>query len=195
MPSLNIIDDYLHRFEIIGERRAQLLSFLIKLNLFAIPLYAILILDLSFAPMQKLIADATFSLLSAAGFSPSINGLLISIPIKNGNWGAFINWDCTAWKSMLAFFALVMATKGRQTDVQSTPSWFKGKAAGLMMFLPLIFAANLLRIFFIFYYVRTFDLAYYQIVHDVVWSWGMIFAVLAFWLVWMKKINFNRTIR
>lgn len=183
--TFNIIADH---FSAVNERQAQLLAFLLKLNLFAVPLYAMLLLDLSFAPLQRVIADMTYSLLSAAGYNPAINDLLISVPIKDGSWAAVITWDCTAWKSMLAFFALIMSTN-RTTKVQGTSSQLKVKALGLAIFLPLIFVANLARIFFMFFYVRTFDLAYYQLVHSIVWSWGMILAVLGFWFIWMRRIK------
>lgn len=177
LDALGFIDDFLAtRFPKGGEKHVRMLAFLAKLVIFSIPLYIILIFDLSYVPLQRLVADITVYLLASAGYSPVINDLIISIPIKNGSWGAFINWDCTAWKSMLAFFALLMSTDRAN----------KTKLLGLAVFLPLIFAVNLARIFFMFFYVRTFDLANYQLVHTVVWSWGMIAAVLVFWIVWMR---------
>jgi len=159
------------------EKQIQLLNFLIRLNIFAIPLYIILIFDLSLPGLQKMIADFTYYLLALAGMNPTINDLFISIPIKDGTWGAFINWDCTGWKSMLAFFALVMSV-----DRES-----RTKINGISLFIPIIFIINLFRIFFMFFYVKAFDLAYFEIVHAAVWSWGLIIVVLVFWVVWMKK--------
>src|SRR3989338_7457068 len=159
------------------EKQIQLLNFLIRLNIFAIPLYVILIFDLSLPGLQKLIADFTYYLLALAEMNPTINDLFISIPIKDGTWGAFINWDCTGWKSMLAFFALVAAVD-RKSNV---------KLKGLAIFIPLIFIINIIRIFFMFFYVRTFDLAYFEIVHAAVCSWGLIIVVLVFWVIWMNR--------
>ncbi len=153
----------------------RVLRFIIKFNIFAIPLYVILIADLSFVPLQKFIADFIFNSLNAMGYNPTINELLISIPIKNGDWAATINWDCTGWKSMLALFALIMAT-----DFGTNR-----KLLGLLL-IPVVFAINLLRILFMFFWVKTFDLAYYQTVHSLVWSWGLIFTVLILWFLWMK---------
>src|SRR3990167_3189769 len=79
----------------------RVLKFIVKFNLFAIPLYLVLITGWNWPALQKWIADFTFSNLVAMGYNPSISDLLISIPIKNGDWAAFINWDCTGWKSML----------------------------------------------------------------------------------------------
>ena len=135
------------------EKQTRILNFLIRINVFAIPLYIVLFLGLYITQLQTIVANIEFYLLSSSGFSPSINGLFITIPIKGGSWGAFINWDCTAWKSMFAFFALVMATDYK----------LGSKLKGLAIFLPLIFIVNIARIFFMFYYVRTFDLAYYRL--------------------------------
>ena len=61
----------------------------------------------------------------------------------------------------------------------------KRKLAGLLL-LPIIFLVNLVRIVFMFFYVHAFDLANYQIVHAVIWSWGLILTVIALWLIWMR---------
>jgi exosortase/archaeosortase family protein len=156
----------------------RLLKFLIKLNVFAIPLYVILISGITLPQLQGAVAWITYHLLSAAGIQPSLNGLLISIPISNGTWAAAITWDCTAWKSMLAFFALVMATD----------YGLREKRNGLLFFIPLIFIVNIVRILFMFFYVKTFDLAGYYAVHAIVWSWGMIIVILVFWIIWLKKM-------
>jgi exosortase/archaeosortase family protein len=167
------------------------LKFFIKLNLFAIPLYIILIFDLSFGPLQSAVRDLSAGLMMAIGMQPVVTDYIISIPVINGNWGAFISWDCTGWKSLLAFFALVMAT----------PRSMKQRLYGLAFFLPLIFIINIVRIAFMFYFVGVFGLAYYDLVHAVIWSWGLITVVMAFWIVWMRcftphkarKVKVSRT--
>ena len=153
----------------------RVLKFFVKFNLFAIPLYVILYEGWTLPALQKWIADFTIYALSALGLNPSISDLMIFIPVKNGDWAAVITWDCTGWKSMLAFFALVMAT--------DYPN--KRKMLGLLL-LPVIFVVNLARIIFMFLWVHWFDLANYQLVHSVIWSWGLIFTILILWLVWMR---------
>ena len=153
----------------------RVLKFFIKFNLFAIPLYIILYEGWTLVELQRLIAGTTMNILTGLGLNPTLNGLIISIPIVHGDWAAVINWDCTGWKSLLAYFALVMAT--------DYPA--KRKALGLLL-LPVIFVINLLRIIFMFFYVKTFDLANYQLVHSIIWSWGLILTILILWLIWMK---------
>ncbi len=159
----------------------ELVKFLVKFNLFAIPLYIILFTGWTFVQLQQLTVDLSYQILVITGAEPAVSDFLISIPIKNGNWAAFINWDCTGWKSMIAFFALIM----------STPFTMRKKMYGLLL-IPLIYVINLVRIFFMFLYVRTFDLANYQLVHSVVWSWGLILAILLLWVLWLRTNGFER---
>jgi exosortase/archaeosortase family protein len=152
------------------------LEFFVKLLLFAIPLYVILIFNLSFGPLQAVVRDLAAWLIGAAGMQPTVAGSVISIPLAGGNWGAAISWDCTGWKSMLVFLALVFAT----------PRSMRDRAKGLAIFLPLIFIVNIVRIAFMFYFVQTAGLAYFDLVHAVIWSWGLIAVVLVCWLVWLR---------
>ena len=153
----------------------RMLRFFIKFNLFAIPLYIILYEGWTLPALQRAIADFTVYALTALGINPTMNDLIVSIPVRNGDWGAVINWDCTGWKSLLAYFALVMATDYPM----------KRKLLGMLL-LPVVFAVNLLRIIFMFLYVHWFDLENYKLVHTVVWSWGLILTILVLWLIWMR---------
>lgn len=159
------------------QRHHRILRFLVKFNLFAAPLYLLLLLDWQSAWLQTATADITMALLDATGIAAERAGNLISIPVLNGTWGAFINWDCTGWKSFLALFALVMATD----------FGMKKKAKGLAILLPALFIVNIGRILFMFHFAAGFDLAYFEVAHAVVWSWGLIFAILAFWAAWMRR--------
>ena len=158
-----------------NDKLLRILKFIVKFNVFAIPLYIILFTRFEWVWLEKAVTDITVYFLNGLGFNPTVHDLLISIPIRGGSWAAVINWDCTGWKSMLAFFALVMAT--------DYPA--RRKAMGLLL-IPVIFAINLLRIVFMFFYVRAFDLAYYQAVHTIIWSWGLIITIAALWLLWLR---------
>lgn len=166
----------------------RILRFFIKFNLFAIPLYIVLYEGWTLPVLQRFIADIVVSALTALGYSPSMHDLVISIPVMHGDWAAVINWDCTGWKSLIAYFALVMAT--------DYPN--KRKALGLLL-LPVIFVVNIIRVVFMFLYVKIFDLAHYQLVHSVVWSWGLILTILVLWLIWMKwdftKLKYKKNMK
>jgi len=173
------------RKKIINNRNLiTFIKFLILLNIFAIPLYAILFTGAELYELKAGTADVTYIMLDASGLNPQRSGLLISIPINNGSWAANIDWDCTAWKSMLAFFALVMATG-------LAANFAKKKMLFGMAFIPIIYFVNILRIWFMFWFVKAYDLAYFSIVHTLIWSWGLVFAILVFWFIWMKCSNFT----
>jgi len=154
----------------------RIAKFLVKFNLFALPLYAILLSGYQSAEVVELTAQFVQSLLTAFNIPFERAGLLFSIAVANGNWGAVINWDCVGWKSLLAVFALVMATDYPM----------KKKLRGLAVLLPAVYIANLLRIVFLIWFVSAYDIAYFAIVHAIVWSWGLIFLILASWALWMR---------
>ncbi|MFC2143215.1 exosortase/archaeosortase family protein [Candidatus Aenigmatarchaeota archaeon] len=153
----------------------RILVFLIKFNIFAIPLYIALWLNIQIFELQLITAQIVESLLLSSSIAAVRDGILISIPIVNGNWGAQIIWDCIGWKSFLAYLALVFAT-----DFS-----LKNKLKGLI-FLPVISFVNIIRIWFMFYFVYNFGLTHYQAVHGIVWSWGLIITVVVLWSIWMK---------
>ena len=153
----------------------RILTFLIKFNLLAIPLYLIIVSGFQLGFLKDVTADFTFHMLRLTGIDASIAGNIISIPAENGVFAARIDWDCTGWKSMFALFALIFAT-----DFS-----LRKKMRGLVL-IPAVYLVNLLRIWFMFLFVSDFGLAYYDIVHATVWSWGLILTVLIFWVVWMR---------
>jgi exosortase/archaeosortase family protein len=152
------------------------LKFLVKFNLFAVPLYLILIANLRLELLETFTADITSAILNSMGILLERAGNYIIVPVANGSWGAFINWDCTGWKSFLALFALVMASDFH----------LKNRLKGLAVLLPALFVINIARIVFMFWFVNAFDLAYFDAVHAVIWSWGLIAAILVLWFLWMR---------
>ncbi len=153
----------------------RILKFLVRFNLFAIPLYLIIVSGFQLGFLKDATADFTFHMLRLTGIDASITGNLISIPAENGVFAARIDWDCTGWKSMFALFALIFATDFSM----------RKKLHGLVL-IPAVYIVNLLRIWFMFLFVSDFGLAYYDIVHATIWSWGLILTVLVLWVVWMR---------
>jgi exosortase/archaeosortase family protein len=165
-------------FEFRKKDALRVLKFLIRFNLFAIPLYLIIISGFQWGFLKDLTTDISFFLLRTTGIDASLSGNMISIPAEGGSFAATIDWDCTGWKSMFALFALIFAT-----DFS-----LRKKLYGLVL-IPLVYLANILRIWFMFYFVSNFGLLYYDIVHSLVWSWGLILIILILWVVWMKTFR------
>jgi len=157
---------------------SRVLKFFIKLNIFAIPLYLILITTYQSAEFMQFTASASYGIMKATGIPATIDGTLIKIPLDNGSFAAYVSWDSTGWKSLLAFFALVFATDF---------SWRK-KLYGLF-FLPIIYFINVLRIVFMFYAVHNFGAESFDFFHATLWSWGLIFTILLFWVIWLRYVN------
>lgn len=148
------------------------LFFIIKLNIFLIPLYVISIFQLNWFFLQKSVAVIVHWLLNISGVFSSLNGVQISIPLASGSFSGFINWDCTAWKSIIAFLALLIASNIRN---------FK---AYLLVFL--VFLVNIFRIWLVFYLTFLTDANYFSLIHNTLFSFGMIVTVLLLWAVSFK---------
>jgi len=158
-----------------NEKLIRVLWFLIKFNIFAIPLYIIMITGFVFYGMQEFVANIVSFLLNSTGIPASLSGINIIIPVLGGFFSAEIIWDCVGWKSLLAFFALVFAT-----DLSLR------KKLWAMTLLPVIFVINIIRLWFMFFYVYNFGLDGYSFVHAVVWSWGLIITIVILWILWLR---------
>src|SRR3989338_6829650 len=178
---LKILARRLKKYSIMQIKKKALFSvvkFLVKFNLLAIPLYIVLALNIDFYWLERMTAEIVFLLLKIIGLNPAISNIVITIPVENGTWAAVINSACTGWKSAYLFFALVAAT----------PYSLRSRAWE-MVFLPLIMAANIARIVFMFWVAST-NLSYFEVVHAVVWAWGMALLVVGLWALWLCKRKF-----
>ena len=157
---------------------SRILKFFIKLNIFAIPLYLILITNYQSLQFMEFTASASFGIMKAIGIPATIDGTMMTIPLTEGSFAAYVSWDSTGWKALLAFFALVFATDF---------SWRK-KFYGLFL-LPIIYFINVLRIVFMFYAVHNFGAGSFDFFHATLWSWGLIFTILFLWVIWLRYVN------
>jgi len=159
-------------------------KFILKFNLLAIPMYIVLLLRMEIQQLKDITAGIVFFVLQSTGIDVAmLPNNLISIPISGGSWAAFIDWDCTGWKSMYALFALIFATNFSA----------RKKFYGLLL-LPLVYIINIARIWFMFFYVSNYGLAYFSIVHAFVWSWGLIAVILILWVLWIRWALGNKFI-
>ncbi|MBI4014394.1 MAG: exosortase/archaeosortase family protein [Candidatus Aenigmarchaeota archaeon] len=169
--------------DVVGIDRATV-RFVARLLVFSLPMLLIIATGYEFAPLMNGTHFLALTLLQATNVPVANEGALITVPVEGGTWAAYVSWDSSGWKSLLLFFALVMATEA------ST----KKKLAGLSL-LPLVYAVNVARVWFMFFFVHRFGLENYELVHGTLWSWGMIVFTLALWLSWRhwtKKYGENR---
>ncbi len=155
-------------------------KFFLKLTILSIPLYIFLNLDLQFLWLRKLNASIVGEILVLLGIEAE----------------TYLNWvttesltldvsrDSTAWKSMLAVMALVLATE-KPFDYR-----LKGVVIGVLS----VFIVNLLRISSMVFLVEVFQIGY-EFIHTFLWRWGLTFYILIFWVTWLKygeKVSKNK---
>ncbi|MEM5772886.1 MAG: archaeosortase/exosortase family protein [Candidatus Aenigmatarchaeota archaeon] len=154
----------------------QVIWFLIKFNLLAIPLYVLIFINFSYQPLQNLVAFLSYKFLQAFKIQANLNQS--SLMVIRGTEIAFIeiDMDCTGWKSLYALFSLAIATPSIK---------WKKKFIFLIFALPSIFLFNIARIVITIYFslIRP-DL--FGFVHDFFWQFGLIFAILASWVLWLR---------
>lgn len=169
------------------ERLWLALQFLIRFALLAAPVYIILDFSVPLTPLQQAVTGNVDFLLTSLGYNVSADGPMLTVAGPTP-FQFIISEDCTGWKSLLCFLALVLAVPG--------VCW-KERLYGLIG-LPLVYAANLLRIIGIVLLQQAFGNEIVKLVHDWLWSAGLIMVVLAVWFVWLLligKVNFPRKAR
>jgi exosortase/archaeosortase family protein len=166
------------------KRLLETLMFLIRFLLLSIPLYLILILDISLLPLQHTVSGSTLWLLKGMGFTAHSEGLIMYV----GDTDPFIFYtgpDCTGWKSMLCFLALVLATMGVT---------MKKRLFGILAGIPLIYIGNLARIVGVVVIEDAYGLETAMVIHDWLWQAGLIALVLVLWFAWLKSEGLKKHI-
>lgn len=164
----------------LNQKLLKVLKFLILFNIFAIPLYLSMFFGLNIYSFQKITAEIVVFLLNIIGMPAILENLTIVITTANGIFSGIIDWDCTGWKSVLAFFALVFATEEP----------LRKKVFGLAL-IPMIFIANLFRILMVFVLINTFGTEIFPLVHSFFFGFFMIMVILGLWIFWIKWFKFS----
>lgn len=167
------------------KRLISAIWFLVKLNLFAIPLYIIIFYNLNYLPFQVATASMTNLFLNSVGYNFLQDGNILAGVVGDTLFTVEISWDSTGWKSLYVIAALALATPGIV---------LRKKLLFIAFALPSIFAINFIRIITTLLVSFNFGMEYFEFVHQFLWSAGMIVAVLAIWAYWLQKkriISFN----
>jgi exosortase/archaeosortase family protein len=164
----------------------KIIRFLIIFNLLAIPMYLIMLLDLSFTPLQVFLTDATYKTLNFLGYQSGLatHPLCNTEVIKTSTESICISWDSTGWKSMYILAALAIATPVTN---------YKKKLVFLAIGLPLVFLVNFLRIVTTITISLKFGFQYFELLHTILWREVLILLVVGIWLVWLWKEKHNIT--
>lgn len=155
----------------------NILWFLIRLLILAIPLYLIIFLAVDLTPLQVTVASQTSYILDNLGFNVIQEGYHIIVGTIEDHFYFMINEDCTGWKSMLFLFALIFAVP--------RISW-KNRFIGLIIGIPIIWIANLGRVIGVVLAEGMWGLDFAMSLHDYGYRLGMIAVVLLIWLIWFR---------
>ena len=156
-----------------GQRKLlETLLFFIKLLIFAIPLYLILIFEGVLLPLQELVSQNVYHILVFFGLNVVKDGILL---VANG-FAFFISEDCTGWKSMLFLAALIFAVPKVE---------MKKRIAGVVTGIPVIYAGNLARILIVVFISLNYGYEIASVIHDYFWQAGLISLVLILWILWL----------
>ena len=155
----------------------NILWFLIRLLILAIPLYLIIFLAVDLTPLQVTVASQTSYILDNLGFNVIQEGYHIIVGTIEDHFYFMINEDCTGWKSILFLFALIFAVP--------RISW-KNRFIGLIIGIPIIWIANLGRVIGVVLAEGMWGLDFAMSLHDYGYRLGMIAVVLLIWLIWFR---------
>ena len=162
-----------------SHRLFPLLRFLVIFDLFSVLLYVYASLNLPLGRFEGLTARIVASLLSVLDLDVSVNGNMISL--SSPTFAAIIGRECLGIKLVLAFLALCWAT----------PVSLKKKIMSLL-FLPLIYTGNLLRIILVFLSVAKYGVEIFTLAHDLFFSLFSLVLLVVFWLGWLSLISDKR---
>lgn len=160
------------------------LLFLIRFLILVIPLYIILIFQISLLPLQFIVADHASLLLKFFGFEVVQEELILKVGTEPFIF--YIGEDCVGWKSMLCYFALIFAVLGVS---------LRKRLIGLLAGLPLIYLGNLARIFLVVLVQQVYGYSAAMFIHDWLWQAGLIALILILWIIWLswiKRIKFPK---
>ncbi len=164
----------------LDKRQAKLWTvtvFLARVSLLSIPLYFILWANPSFAFLQYAVRDNVAYLLPFAGIETVPDGFDIPVSTVDGPMTINIAEDCTGWKAMLAYIALVFAVPNVEN---------RKRLAGLIG-VPVIYAANVARIVFLVFVAVNAGFDDFTLFHELFLKAGMSAVIFGAWYLWMVK--------
>lgn len=155
--------------------RLDLLYFFTRLLVLATPLYVLLWIDWNPVWLRTAQAGIATQLLELLGVATTRSGTVV----ETARLVVDVSVDSTGWKSMLAVSALVLAV----TDA-TRRQYGIGVVAGLLT----VLAANMVRLVSMIYAVVVWGISY-ELIHTLLWRWGLTVVVLGYWMVWLYWVS------
>ncbi len=98
-----------------------------------------------------------------------------TIRLTNALW--IVNMECTAITIMIIFASFIAVYRAS----------LRAKAVGLLLGLPIIFAANITRLL-LMAFIDRYTPRYSTLFHDYLWQVAFIIMVVFLWMVWTDKV-------
>jgi len=136
-----------------------------------IPLLYLSYIKFEFQPVQELLFFQTVILLKAIGLQFQALGYMIITP----NFSSFISFDCTAWRQLYIYFALVLLPPGI--------SWTK-RLLGLTLLFPL-YIYNTFRVV-VSIWAGSVNYSWFKPVHYFLWEFFFLVLIYVFWRIWFE---------
>ncbi len=153
------------------------LLFLTTFTVLAAPVYVVMAAGWESSTLRTVNASISTVILSLAGLDVTSYGSVIDAQSLTLD----VSWDSTGWKSVMAFTALVVATGA---SVRKT-------LGGIIVGVPVLLIANIGRITSMVYLVEVYGVSY-DMLHDILWRWGLTVTVLAVWIVWLYSDQLHK---
>lgn len=166
------IDDIRDRLDERNQRLFDVLLFLVRFTALAAPVYLLLWQGWDPVWLRSLNATVSSHVLNIAGLE-TVN---VGTHVAADAIVVDVSTDSTGWKSMIAVTALLLATLGERT---------RKRVIGIVAGIIVIFVGNIGRITSMVYAVQVFGVDY-ELIHTVLWRWGLTFLVFGYWLLWLR---------
>jgi len=155
------------------KKLVEIALFLIKLNLFSALLVFLQIFQLPVLILTKATFLLTFFLTSILGLKAIANNSTLILR----DFTIVIDEDCSGWKALVFFLALIFSTPRRKIKERLT-FLFLGSLS--------LFFFNILRIIVCILVLLKFPQSF-LLLHDILWRESMIFLTLLLWIVFLYK--------
>ena len=159
----------------------NVLVFLVRFLVLALPLHMLLWLNFDAHVLQVVTVNSVAFLLSLAGVSYEVVDVFLLVDCGSFVWTIEIIKDCVGWKSFMAVSGLMFAVRKVK---------LKKRVWGIFVALPLIFVGNAFRIFTSIYFSIVFGYEWFDFIHNVLWQGGLIALVIIIWWVWLEKVAY-----
>lgn len=160
------------------ERIELIVDFLIKFNLLALPMYIVMLSGTKFYPLQLMLTNVVHAIVTSLGYEVVKDGITLTLVSMPAVVNVIIGMDCTAWKSMYALVALMIASPVPND---------RNKLKHILLGVAAVFVINIVRLVTTVLAGYRFGMRYLDIVHTLLWQEGMIFAVVLIWMLWLKR--------